>query len=296
MTPARHVILVTGATAGIGQHTALHLHERGHRVIATGRNPALLETLRRDGLETVALDVTSAPSIEAARLQVERLTAGHGVDVLVNNAGYGQLGPIEMLDESDIRAQFETNVFGLLAVTRAFVPGMRARRYGRVINVSSIGGRIVFPLAGIYHATKYAVEAISDALRLELHQFGIRVSVIEPGYIRSRFTATSLDSLGKYLRDDSPYASSLAIAQDAAALERFAVGPAAVARAIERAATARTPRARYVAPSYNALALVLKALLPTSLIDWCLRRAARLTAPARTLTAGPLTTEARQTD
>lgn len=277
-------VLITGATAGIGMHTALYLSARGHRVIGTGRNERALDELRRQGVAAVPMDVTSKASIEAAALEVDRITAGYGVDVLVNNAGYGQVGPLEMLSEHDVRAQFETNVFGLLAVTRAFVTGMRARGEGRVINVSSVGGRMVFPLMGVYHATKYAVEAMSDALRLELRQFGVRVAVIEPGYIRTEFTSTSIDSLQKYVQDDSPYAAALARAARAdKAIERFAVGARPVARAIEHAATSAAPRARYVAPSYNALALLLMAITPTWLTDWLFRRMAGLTGSARAL-------------
>lgn len=275
------VVLITGATAGIGKHTALYLRERGHRVIATGRNPKALAELRASGVDAIALDVTSAESIGAAKAEIDRLTDGYGVDVLVNNAGYGLFGPVEILSDEDVRAQFETNVFGLLAVTRAFVPEMRARGTGRVINVSSVGGRMVFPLGGVYHATKYAVEALSDALRMELRQFGIRVSVVEPGYIETEFTSTTMGLLQKYVGESSPYAHSLARAAQAdKAIERFAVGPRSVARAIEHAAVSSFSRARYVAPFYNALGPVMIALLPVWLTDWFFRRIAGLSLPA----------------
>jgi NAD(P)-dependent dehydrogenase (short-subunit alcohol dehydrogenase family) len=274
---SHETVLITGATAGIGKHTALHLAKRGHRVIATGRNEKALAELRAAGLEAVALDVTSTASIEAARAEIERLTGGRGVDVLVNNAGYGLFGPVEELSDADVRKQFDTNVFGLLAVTRAFVPGMRARGWGRVVNVSSVGGRMVFPLGGVYHATKYAVEALSDALRLELRQFGIRVSVIEPGYIATEFTSTTMSHLEKYVRDDSPYATAYRLVGDAEdRLAKLAVGPESVARAIEHAATSRWSRARYVAPSYNAVGPWLMRVLPAWLTDWAFRRIAGL--------------------
>ena len=274
-------ILVTGATAGIGKHTALRLHAAGHRVFAAGRNPTALAELGTQGLETIALDLTQAESIAAAKDEIDRRTDGRGIDVLVNNAGYGLLAPIELATDADVRAQFETNVFGLLALTRAFVPAMRQRRSGRIINVSSVGGRMVFPLFGAYHATKYAVEALSDAMRLELRQFGIDVSVIEPGYIRTDFTATSMGTFQKYVTDASPYAEAIRLASGAdKVIERFAVGPGSVGRAIEHAATARCPRARYVAPFYNALGPLLVSLLPTWLTDLVFRRVARLDRPA----------------
>jgi NADP-dependent 3-hydroxy acid dehydrogenase YdfG len=149
-------ILITGATAGIGKHVALHLARKGYRVFASGRNAAALERLASEAagtaLETLRLDVTDAASIEAAREEIDRRTDGHGVDVLVNNAGYGLAGALEELADADIRAQFDTNVFGLVAVTRAFLPAMRRRGSGRVLNVSSVGGRITFPLFGAYTA------------------------------------------------------------------------------------------------------------------------------------------------
>src|SRR5437764_1794334 len=147
------IVLITGATAGIGRTTALHLAGLGHHVIATGRKPAELAKVKTDAglskLDTVVLDVTSAASITAAVAEVDKLTAGRGVDVLVNNAGFGVLGSTSEISESEMRRQFETNVFGLMAVTRAFLPKMRERRAGRIINVSSVGGRITLPYFGV---------------------------------------------------------------------------------------------------------------------------------------------------
>ena len=275
------VILVTGATAGIGKATALHLHSHGHRVIGTGRNAKALAELKSAGITALTLDVTSQASIDAARAEVDRVTDGYGLDVLVNNAGYGLFGPLEVLDDADVRAQFDTNVFGLLAVTRAFLPAMRERRSGRIVNVSSVGGRMVFPLGGAYHATKFAVEAMSTALRLELKPFGVRVSVVEPGYIKTDFTATTLSHADKYAKDtDSPYAHMMtSLTGMVGNLERFAVGPGSVARAIEAASVSRFPRARYVAPFYNAMGPIMLALTPTFLTDWFFRRAAGLVPP-----------------
>ncbi len=277
-------ILITGATSGIGRDAALYLTERGHRVIACGRNERALAELREQGVHAVRMDVTDPASIEAARQEIEREHGG--VDVVINNAGYGLMGPLELLDEADVRAQFETNVFGLLAVTRAFVPSMRARGWGRVLNVSSVGGRIVFPFGGAYHATKYAVEAMSDALRMELRQFGIEVVLIEPGYIRTGFTSTSVDLLDKYRGTESPYALALAQADGIEAkLDRFAAEPRAVSKAMEKAIVSRRPRARYVAPWINSFGPWLRTLLPTLFLDWVFRRATglsrRLSAPSR---------------
>jgi len=186
--------------------------------------------------------------------------------VLVNNAGYGHMGPVETVTDAEIRAQYETNVFGLVAMTRAFVPQMRERGWGRVINVSSVGGRVTIPLMGVYNSTKYAVESLSDALRVELAPFGVRVSIIEPGAIRSEFADVAMST--KKIQEGSPYAPVLADADRMRKkFEATEVGPKTVSRAIERAAIARWPNARYVAPRSTYLFIALARLLPTSWMD-----------------------------
>src|SRR5262249_32637165 len=174
------------------------------------------------------------------------------------------------------RAQFETNVFGLMAVTRAFLPAMRARRAGRVINVSSMGGRMTFPFMGAYNATKYAVESLSDALRAELAPFGIDVVLIEPGVIRTNFADTSMSFVDRY--QGSAYQGALAKAQQIRdRMEKMATGPAVIARAITCAVERRRPTARYVAPFSTWFALVFKVVLPPRVWDWAMRRASYLT-------------------
>jgi len=272
MTMRKQTILVTGATSGIGRHAALYLSKRGHRVFASGRNEKALAALKTlpgaAALETVQLDVTDAASIARARETVHARTGGPGVDVLINNAGFGVLGPTELITEADMRAQYETNVFGLMAVTRAFLPAMRARRSGRIINVSSLGGRYTLPFFGVYNSTKYAVESLSDALRIELGPFGVHVSLIEPGAIETEFTPRSLDGAAKYRNADSPYAP---VAGAFERMERMAkqtsVGPAPVSRAITRAVESGRPRARYVAPRFAGLFVALMRLVPTRWAD-----------------------------
>jgi NAD(P)-dependent dehydrogenase (short-subunit alcohol dehydrogenase family) len=270
------VILVTGATSGIGRDAAQRLARAGHRVLVGGRRPAALAELAAAAagrLEPLPLDVADAGSVAAARAEVDRRTAGGGLDVLVNNAGYALPGPLETLTEADLRALFDTNVFGMLAVTRAFLPRMRERGAGRVVNVGSVMGRVTMPLLGAYNASKYAVVALTDALRMELASFGVRVVLVEPGAIHSAFTARALERLARYRDPGSPYAD--AVAGTAAAWERvyrFAAAPAAASRAIERAATASRPAARYVVPaSYRALPAAL-ALTPVRLADAAKRR------------------------
>jgi NAD(P)-dependent dehydrogenase (short-subunit alcohol dehydrogenase family) len=191
-------ILITGATSGIGRDAALRLARAGHLVLAGGRRADALATLAREGggrLEPVVLDVTDPASVAAARELVDRRTGGRGLDVLVNNAGFALPGPLEALAEEDLRMLFDTNVFGLLAMTRAFLPGMRERGQGRVVNVGSIMGRVAMPLLGAYNASKHAVAALTDALRMELAPFGISVVLVEPGAIRTGFAARALAGL-----------------------------------------------------------------------------------------------------
>ena len=276
----QQIVLITGATAGIGRTTALHLAKLGRHVIATGRKPAELAKLRLEAagtkLDTVELDVTSVLSITRAAADVQRLTNGYGIDVLVNNAGYGALGPSSEITDAEMRRQYDTNVFGVMNVIRAFLPAMQARRSGRIINVSSLGGRVTLPYFGIYNSTKYAVESLSDALRYELHAFGIYVTLIEPGVIRTNFETTALADLSKF--DGSPYAVSLKkVDALSKRMNRFAGEPIVIARAIARAATVRRPAARYVAPRLNNVVLALKTVLPTRIFDWSMRKVGYLT-------------------
>ena len=281
-------MLITGATAGIGRHLALDLAARGHRVFATGRRQDALDTLEAEAkekglpLEALPLDVTDGLSIAGAARELRERTGGHGADVLINNAGYGQAGALLELEDTILREQFDVNVFGLMAVTRALVPDMVERRHGTVINVSSTGGRFTFPFFGAYHASKYAVEALSDALRMELAPFGVRVAIIEPGPVESSFADRAVTSLPS--GDRSRYPTAYARAESLRGLsDRFAVGPELVARAVDRAIRSARPRARYVVPScrFELLFFVL-ALLPTRIIDALFSRAAGLsTAEAR---------------
>ena len=275
MSKPKQTILITGATSGIGRAAALHLAERGHRVFATGRNQAALAALKQaaPALEVLTLDVTNARSIAIARELIRHATGGQGLDVLVNNAGFGVVGPSELISDADLRAQYETNVFGLMAVTRAFLPDMRARGRGRIVNVSSLGGRHTLPLYGVYNSTKYAVVSLSDALRIELKPFGIDVVLIEPGAIATEFADRSFD-LGARYASDPVYAPVLARYQMFQKIaNRTSVGPACTSRAIEKAATARWPRARYVAPRSAGFMIGFLRALPTAWADQLARLA-----------------------
>lgn len=267
-------ILITGATSGIGRHAALWLARRGHHIIASGRRQHALDELLVEAkglqLDVLRLDVTDSDSIQSAAHEVNRLTNGHGLDVLINNAGYGQGGAVLDIDIDAVRRQYETNVFGLLEVTRAFSAKMIHNGSGRIINISSIGGRITFPLLGVYNSTKYAVESLSDALRAELAPLGVQVVIVQPGTIRTRFGST----VNSGLSDDGGRWSELHA--DSGALietfERFAPDPTPVSHALARAVESRWPRARYVAPLRDSLAVSLLTSLPTFVLDTMLSR------------------------
>lgn len=274
MSKTSKIVLITGATAGIGRTTALHLAKEGHRVIATGRKAAELDKLQAESdgkIDTLILDVTSQASIDAAVRDVARLTDGHGLDVLVNNAGFGVLGPSAEISDAEMRRQYETNVFGLMAVTRAFLPRMLERRNGRIVNVSSVGGRITLPYFGVYNSTKYAVESLSDALRYELRPFGIDVALIEPGIIRTNFEATAVSGLTAF--DNGAYKAALGqYEQMSKTADRFASNPIVIAKAISRAVRARRPSARYVAPRSTNFVIWFRTIAPTFVWDWAMRK------------------------
>lgn len=250
-------VLVTGCSTGIGRATALRLATRGHTVYASARRPDSIADLEAQGCRLLALDVTDDESMRAA---VEAIEAEEGaVGALVNNAGYSQSGAVESVPLAEIRRQFETNVFGLVRLCQLVLPKMRERGAGRIVNVSSMGGKLVFPGGGIYHGTKHAVEAISDALRFEVKGFGVDVVVVEPGTIRSNFADATSAAMAH--NESGPYAAFNASVEQATrdAYERGPLkllggGPDAVAKVIERALTAKSPRIRYkVTPSAHLL-------------------------------------------
>jgi NAD(P)-dependent dehydrogenase (short-subunit alcohol dehydrogenase family) len=263
MTAAPGVILITGCSTGIGRATAERLAKRGHNVYATARNIDTIADLAAAGCKTLQLDVCDEASMSKA---VDTVVAGDGaVYALVNNAGYGQDGPLEEIPMDALRRQFETNVFGLVRMTQLVLPTMRERGAGRIVNVSSMGGKLVFPGGGAYHATKFAVEAISDALRFELRPFGIHVSVIEPGAIRTQFEETSLGSVPGSDGDASPYAWLKRAVNEryrATYRGRTAAGPEIVAKAIEHAITSKRPRSRYPLTAGARTLLFARRVLP----------------------------------
>jgi NAD(P)-dependent dehydrogenase (short-subunit alcohol dehydrogenase family) len=251
-------VLITGCSSGIGRATAQRLARRGHTVYASARRPESIADLERSGCRLLALDVTDEASMADAVRAVE---AEHGaVGALVNNAGYSQSGAVESVPLDVVRRQFETNVFGLVRMCQLVLPAMRAQRAGRIVNVSSMGANFTFPGGGFYHATKYAVEAISDALRFEVKGFGVRVAIVQPGLIRTNFGEAAATAVGD-AEAEGPYGGFNALVAKATqdvytkgAARHLGGPPQAVAKAIERAITAKSPRIRYrVTPSARVL-------------------------------------------
>lgn len=270
-------VLVTGCSSGIGKATALEAASRGHEVFATARSRESLEELERyPGIHTLALDVTDAASIRAAvAAALER--AGR-VDALVNNAGYGQYGAVEDVTPEQWRRQFEVNLFGAIEATRAVLPAMRERRRGTIVNVSSVGGKIAIPFAAPYCASKHALEAVSDCLRVEVAPFGIRVVVIEAGPIASRFSERARAGVERLLAGSGPYSPFYRNAERAMDTD-FQAGslPAeAVGRVVVRAIESPDPRTRYRITRMARILIPLRRLLPDRFVDRRMKKTLKL--------------------
>jgi short-subunit dehydrogenase len=287
-------VLITGCSSGIGRAAALRLHDAGFTVYATARRTDALTDVASRGLRTVALDVTDENSMTQAVAAVEA-DAGP-VGVLINNAGYGLYGPVEQVPMTEIRRQFETNFFGLVRLTQLVLPGMRRRGRGRILNVSSMGGRITLPGGAFYHASKYAVEAFSDALRMEVAQFGIDVVLIEPGPVKTPWNDVAAASLatagtGPPAADGPDGAEGTAPATSgdpyqeykaavgtsfgrtqAGLVGRFGSTPDDIAKVITQAVTARRPRARYLINPVAKSLVAMNRVLPARAYDSVLRR------------------------
>jgi len=272
-TPSK-AVLITGCSSGIGRASALRLARHGWTVYASARRPESIADLTDAGCRTLQLDVTDEESMRAAVSEIER---EHGaVGVLINNAGYSQGGSIEQVPMEAVRRQFETNVFGLVALTQLVLPEMRAQRWGKIVNVSSMGGRLTFPGGGYYHATKHAVEAISDALRFEVRGFGIDTILIEPGLIVTDFATAALASMDG-VGDVGPYGEFNAKLADLTTdvykgpIRFLGGGPDAVAKAIERAISRRRAPARMRVTPSARLAILQRRLTPDRLWDAAMR-------------------------
>jgi NAD(P)-dependent dehydrogenase (short-subunit alcohol dehydrogenase family) len=276
MAGASRAVLITGCSTGIGRATALELARRDWKVYATARRLESISDLGEMGCELLELDVCDESSMASAVGKVE--SSEGAVGVLVNNAGFGQEGAVESISMEDIRRQFETNFFGLARLTQMVLPGMRRQGWGKVVNMSSAGGRFTFPGGGVYHATKYAVEALSDALRFEVRGFGIDVILIEPGFIKSSFGDTALAAIeGIDSPDEGAYEHFNAqVAKQVNSvftgpMSRLAGEPEDVGRVVAKAISARRPKARYPVTVGARLIIGARRFLPDRAFDAVMR-------------------------
>ena len=265
------VILITGASSGIGFDAAKKLAQQGHRVYAAARRLERMEPLKDVGVQTVKLDVTDETSMTQC---VETVFQAEGrIDVLINNAGYGFFGAIENVPMEEARRQLEVNVFGLARLTQLVLPLMRKQGHGRIINTSSIAGKMVIYMGGWYNVTKYSVEAFSDALRMEMKPFGIDVVMIEPGAIKTDWGPIA----AQHLRESSAgtvyeeNGTRLANSMDWFYKSRGLSSPSVVTKAISRAVNSRHPKARYCIGRFSFSGRLLHALLPTRWWDAMMR-------------------------
>lgn len=275
MSSLSKAVLITGCSTGIGAETARHLAAEGWTVYATARKPETLAPLAEAGCKTLALDVTDETSMSAA---VAAVTEAEGaVGVLINNAGYSQSGAIESIELDSIRRQFETNVFGLIRMTQLCLPGMREQGWGKVVNIGSMGGKLTFPGGGIYHATKYSVEAISDAMRFETRGFGVDVILIEPGLIVTEFGSAAVASLDDGTEPDGPYArfnrhvGKVTAGAYEGPLAKLGGGPDKVAKVIAKAISSRRPRPRYTVTPSAKLTIGQRRLVSDRMWDRIMR-------------------------
>lgn len=261
----KKVVVITGASTGIGRATAIYLAQNGYNVYGAARKVEKMQELKTFGIHPIALDVTQDDSIVACVNQI--LNEAGSIDVLVNNAGFGSYGAIEDVLMTDARYQLEVNVIGAMRLTQLVLPSMRKNGHGTIVNISSVGGKCAFPLGGWYHASKFALEALSDSLRNEVRKFGINVIVIEPGATKSEWGTIALDSLLKV--------SGQTVYKDLAdkTYEGFKRNadkkpePIVIAELVKKAIEAKNPKTRYSGGYMASQLLFLKRILPDKLMD-----------------------------
>lgn len=268
----KKVILITGATDGIGRQAAIMLAQQGHTVYGGGRNPQKLETLKKENVIPVKLDLTQRITLEDT---VQMILDKEGqIDVLINCAGYGSYGAIENVTIKEAKRQFDVNLFGLAELVKLVLPQMRKQHSGRIVNISSMGGRLTTYFGAWYHATKYALEAFSDALRMETKQFGIDVSIIEPGGIKTNWGIIAADHLHKSSQGTvyEQEADRTAKMMKAEYTSKMLSNPKVIAKAINKAVNSNHPKTRYLV-GFGAKPLVfMHAVMPTKAFDWLMRK------------------------
>lgn len=258
-------VLITGASSGIGKTTAIFLAQNGYNVYATARRVERMEELRTLGIKPLFLDVTKEEGLVAC---VEQILAEAGrIDILINNAGSGYYGALEDMPMSDAKCQFDVNVFSAARLMQLVLPAMRANKFGKIVNISSIGGKVTLPMGVWYHASKFAIEGLSDALRKEVKQFGIDVIVIEPGGTKSEMTGLGTEYLNRISGKTAYGHLAKGVSKMYAATEKSASDPIVIAKLIKKAIEAKSPGARYAGASGAKLMLFLKTILSDRLFD-----------------------------
>ena len=270
------IILITGASSGIGFDAAQTLARQGHRVYAAARRLEMMEPLKADGVVPIRMDVTDSESMASGVKAV--LDAEGRIDVLVNNAGYGYFGAIENVTMEEARRQVEVNVFGLAELCKLVLPVMRAQGCGRIINTSSIAGKTVMPFGGWYHVSKYSVEALSDALRMEMKPFGVDVMLIEPGGIKTDWGIIAAKHLAESSKGTAYEKEALCEAElmHKGYSGNYLSAPRVVTRAISRAVNSRSPRARYRIGRGAFIMVLMHTVLPARWWDGLMRRFMRI--------------------
>ena len=276
MEQKKKVILITGASSGIGFDSAQELARQGHKVYAAARRTELMEPLKHNGVVTMRMDVTNSQSMADGVKAV--LDAEGRIDVLVNNAGYGYFGAVENVTMEEARRQVEVNVFGLAELCKLVLPVMRKQGSGRIINTSSIAGKTVLPFGAWYHVSKYSVEALSDALRMEMKPFGVDVVLIEPGGIKTDWGIIAAKHLAESSKGTAYEEDAL---REAKLIHKgysgnYLSAPKVVTRAISRAVNSQRPRARYRIGSGAFIMVFLHTVLPTRWWDGMMRRFVRI--------------------
>ena len=273
----QQVVIVTGASAGIGEAGVRMLAREGATIVLVARRKARLDQLKQEieagGGRALAVEADITSAEDRRRIVRETLSAFGRIDALVNNAGYGQRGPIELVPVEAIRRNFETNLFSLIALTQLVIPIMREKGSGRIVNISSVAGRIASPLSSVYDATKHALEAVSDGLRGELAPFGIKVVIIEPGFIVTEFLDVANEVSREVVEQAGPYAASIARRnQSMQRLRKMAGTPDDIGKLIVKALTLANPRARYSAPGHAKVLIALRRFVPERLFDYINRQ------------------------
>ena len=267
----KKTVLVTGASAGIGKQTAIYLAQNGYTVYGAARRMEKMQDLKLFGIKPITLDITKGESVEACVEQI--LTEAGSIDILVNNAGFGLEGAIEDIPMKDARYQLEVNVFGAMHLTQLVLPYMREKKYGKIVNISSVGGKVALPLGGWYHASKFALEALSDSLRNEVREFGIDVIVVEPGATRSEWGTIATDSLLAVSGHTAYKGLATKTHNIFTQLSNNIQEPIEIAKLIKTGIEATKPKTRYVAKEMNSRVLLfLRAIVSDKLLDKLIMR------------------------